>query len=210
MSYVGFNDFRDALMPHLPGANPEAVKSTFLLRAQDFYRGSRSWRELLGGFVIPTDGKLQVWLQPVDDKADVAYVERVWWANADEPQTLASVDGQQAPWRVTNGHDLHVWTGANDNPGNRLVWTEVSCTPTARQPDPLLPPHALTHHRDTLVSGVLAVMFASPKKPYTDFNSAALHERRFVQGIAKWRATADRGYAGGSTRASPRVQVPMR
>jgi hypothetical protein len=209
MNYVGFNDFRDALMPHLPGANPEAVKSTFLLRAQDFYRGSRSWRELLGGFVLPTDGHLQVWLQPVDDKADIAYVENVWWANAGEPQALGG-NGQQVPWRVNNGHDLLVWAGNNDNPGSRVLWAEVSCTPTARQHDPLLPPHALTHHRDTLVSGVLAVMFASPKKPYTDFNSASLHERRFVQGIAKWKATTDRGYASVSLRASARVNVPMR
>ena len=207
MNYVSFDDFRDALMPHLPGANPEAVKSTFLLRAQDFYRGSRAWRELLGGFILPTDGKLQVWLQPVDDKADIAYVENVWQANATEPATLGDT-GFQLPWRVTNGHDLHVWAGEN-NDADRVIWAEVSCSPTARHSNPLLPAHALTHHRDTLVSGTLAVLFASPKKPYTDVASATLHERRFVQGVSKWRATQDRGYAPGSLRAAS-MQVPMR
>jgi hypothetical protein len=210
MNYVSFEDFGDALFPHLLGANPEAVRSTFLLRAQDFYRGCRAWRELLGGFVIPNDGNLQVWLNPVDGNADIAYVERVWWANADEPQTLGHNGGQAPLWRVTNGHDLHVSTGANDNPGNRLIWAEVSCIPTSRRPDFVLPPVALTHHRDTLVSGVLAVMFGSPKKPYTDLNAAALHERRFVSGIAKWRGTQDRGYTPGSLRASPRPVVRLR
>jgi hypothetical protein len=211
MRYASFDDFRDAIMPHLPGANPAAVESAFFLRAQDFYRTTRSWREVLGGFVVPDGQPLVVWLQPVDDKADIAYVEQVWWQEMNTPPILPNSAMNTLPWTVDGAQELRVsdsWVESGTF-RDRLVYVQVSCQPTTRHGRILLPPHSLTHHRDTLVSGVLASLLGSPKKPYSDGNAALMHERRFQAGMVKWRGTQDRHYTPHSLRAAPR-HVRMR
>jgi hypothetical protein len=185
VEFARFEDFQDTLMQHLPGALPDSVRQTFFTHARRFYRRSRVWRVTIPGLCV-TPEAYRFPLNPVDQYADVCFVEGARLGRF----PLSVTDGPD-PWMTTGRpsriwmpdlHNVEVWPLPTEHIEETLT-VEVSVQP--RRDANHLPPEALTHHYEALVSGVLGDMMFQPKKPYTDAAMAALHARRFETEVSR-------------------------
>lgn len=191
---VRFEDFQDTLMQHLPGALPDSVRQTFFTHARRFYKRTRAWRDTIEGLLV-SDCTNIISLSPIDQYGDVAYLEAASIGGApmrlaEGPDTWASTGRPSRIW-LPNPHEAHVWPTPTEQIKEPITLT-LSMQP--RRDANHLPPEALTHHYEALVSGVLGDMLAQQKKPYTDGALSALHSRRFETEISRTIAARVRGY----------------
>jgi hypothetical protein len=203
--HARFEDFQDTLMQHLPGAIPESVEQTFFTHARRFYRRSRVWRETIPGICVSACANV-IPLNPVDQFADICFIEQASLEGV--PLTIVL---EPQPW-MTTGRPSRIWL---ETPHEARLWPQpvetfrglvtltVSVQP--RRDANRLPPEALTHHYEALVSGVLADMLSQQKKPYTDGGLSAIHARRFETEISRLASLRDKGYTQRSNFARPPI-----
>lgn len=177
MSYAAFEDFLPTLRSNLPGATQAGIKQAFEDAAITFYRRSRGWIECIPGVSI-VSGRNTIYLEPVDQRASIAFLESV----------SDAVSGATMWGRMIDPHRLEIESDAE-----RTIDIVVAVTPKIGAD--VLPLYALTHHKDGLESGTLARMFAQPSKPYSNDVLAAMNARRFESEIA--RATSLRKTGSG-------------
>lgn len=67
-----------------------------------------------------------------------------------------------------------------------------------------IPALLLEHHRDALLDGARARMFAQPRKPWTDFEAADLFQQRFEAAIWKAKQASQAGLVRVVKRTVPR------
>lgn len=195
---TSFAAWQDAIGPHLPGAVLAATRSAFLNAARTFYFRTRTWREMLGPFSLRA-GRDLIPLNPVDQRADVCFIERAWYYDAPMAViTVASTGGRFPPGglgtpggvRLLDPHTCKVEPAPEvDVP--QAVRLEVSVQP--RLGVDVLPAYAQTHHFEALKVGCLAEMMSQPSKPYTNQAGAILYARRFEALISSTIAMREHG-----------------
>jgi hypothetical protein len=180
-------------MSVLPGASRANVELVFWNTAREFYRRSRSWREKLGAFTLGA-GQDTLSLQPVDQNADICYLEAVQLEGTYLYMRPGYNGGyaEGTPGRIwlEDPHTLRI----NPTPVQeyRGLWLYVSASP-ARNAE-ALPAYAETHHFQALEVGTLGKLMAQPNKPWTEPANAMLNQRRFEIAIARARADAEKEY----------------
>lgn len=205
---VGFEAWSDTLLSVLPGASLANVELVFWNTAREFYRRSRSWREKLGTFNL-TAGQGTVALNPVDQNADICYLEGaslggVFFRQIGQSGRYYTAGMPGRVW-LEDPHTLRI------NPTSGQAYSglvlDVSCAPT--RGGEALPPYAETHHFQALEVGTLGKLMAQPNKPWTEPANAMLHQRRFEIAIARARADVEKNYGPNAGNWSFN-QVPAR
>lgn len=193
-----FADWRDVLMPVLPGASTTAVRAAFLAAAATFYKRTRAWQVAMSPFSV-VEGTAVLDIDPVGvSDARPVMIEEAYF----EAQPITIIHKPRYDTADSTGKPLRIWMSSpttavlwptpNDDYPNavRLV---VSAYPT--DPDQL-PDFAVTHHYEGIESGTLARMYAQPKAPYTDPRLAELHARKFTAEVQRGKARVSHGNAG--------------
>lgn len=187
-----FARFEKMLRPLVPGAPIEVIQQEFQETARAFYRRTRAWWETIPGVSV-VGGITDIPLNPVDQNADVVFVESV-----------VAVSGGYARFYLLDPHTMRV-----EAKGNAVVDIIVSVQP--REGVDVLPDEAVTHHREGLRAGTLARLYAHPLKPYTNPAEAQRLERRFESEIARGISLRRTGAGQHSVQAKVRIPtVPLR
>lgn len=194
--YVSFSDFARRLSINLPGSTEAAVRAAFNDTARTFYRRTRAWKETLGGFDLPA-GTTQIPLHPIDQICTIVYLDRVWsGGGGGGVGTRVNEFTFHLPWLHSNiyieGGTVLAFAQPLARPCPDLLFLRCSVQP--RPGADQFPEAALTHHYEGLVSGTLAMMMATPAKPYTDLRMAEYHGRRFETEIARATTMLKTGY----------------
>jgi hypothetical protein len=196
-----FDDWADTLTSVLPGASLPNIRLVFWNTAREFYLRSRAWREQLGAFTL-SPGQVELPLNPVTQNTEVCYLEGVHLVGAPIFMRVGSspsfyVEGQYTPgtpskFELLDPHTL-VMSPAPNRTFENALWLQVSVQPTRGAE--ALPPFARTHHFQALEVGTLGKFLAQPNKPWSEPQSAILHQRRFEVAIMRARADAEKGYS---------------
>ncbi len=202
---ASFADWRDSLMPSLPGAVEPAVREVFLQTARAFYRDTRAWMLPLGPFAV-WKGSQPLQLNPVDQSADVVRVES--WLRGTE-QTLdenalhlARVRGRSDGGLVMRDPHTAVVSSTRAPEEPEYASFLVSAIPSTED---ALPDFASTHHHDALTAGTLHRLHMQVAKPYSNADQAAYQGRLFSYFKQIARADKDRLYRNAPTWLYPTV-----
>jgi len=179
-----FDRLMDTVRPNLAGAIDIAIKQELFAVCQEFFRESNVWTEeltftLLQGAdtaeVMPFAGK-------IERLAWVVNADKIPVRNATMPDTY-------------NGVILMPFAAAGDYVATVIL--NVS-DPVSRDVFPIVPQELMDRHWQTIMHGLLAHMYAQPKKPYSDINLAALYNSKFLGGRARARNDAKALYRQGA------------
>jgi hypothetical protein len=148
-------------------------------------------------------GQGVIHLNPVDQRADVCFIERAWFNDAPLGVVTVSPAGGNLPsggpgtpgWvRLLTPHMARL-EPVPDADIPRAVRIEVSVQPALGVD--ALPPFATTHHFAALEAGCLAKMMAQPSKPYSNASMAVFYHGQFLKGIADAIAMNWQGHVQG-------------
>lgn len=194
------------LLQELQGAPDGLVRSKLQLVMREFYTKSTGWRDTVGPYVIARSID-EFDLNPVDQNSSVQFVHAAWLLGVTQvgQRTPLSVSqrmfqdvqtGQPRVFFTMTPSKLQIWPIPERTYG-RVFYAYCTLIPTAGAT--ILPDISFTHHLDALMSGTFARMYAMPKKPWTDKDLAAWHNRKYIQEIATWRDFAIRAQGPGDT-----------
>lgn len=130
-----------------------------------------------------------------------AVVHAVKYADFDGNEIDVNVAESNIPiwdWRNQTGTPQYVLGGSTgitlvptpNVPGTLVLTVILKPSPASSSIDDSM----FNEYREAIVHGALARLMYSPKKPYTDFNLAAFHERLFQMSAASASIRAARNY----------------
>lgn len=198
---ASFDDWKETLLPNLPGCMEDVAQAAFLAVARSFYRRTRSWRERFVGTPDVTSGVIP--LEPLTQYASIVFLEGVSRTDGTGLLKMRWPKGNNA-FRVENPiastvflqdpHTIVIYPFDAAAVPESLV-LEVSVQP--RQGVDILPAHAVTHHYDALEHGALYRLLLQPNKPYTNADLAKYHMREYERLVANARGMQLNNYQSG-------------
>lgn len=194
----------------MPAAPDPVIQSKLSDTIREFYTDSGAWREVIGPYNLGQNQQY-IDINPVDQYSQFQYV-----LNA---RIFPSIPGgnQEQPLRPTprrlfglnytqpGPYPLWYWMETPTRmwlypyPQTSLgkcLWLYGILLPLVNTP--VLPPMALTHHLDGLMSGTLSRLFRMPKKPWTDKEGAMEHDKIYRREKLKARDLANRSYSNAT------------
>lgn len=200
---ANFDAWRDALLPQLPGAYEAAVRSAFNHAAHEFYMRSRSWREVIE---LTPDQTGQVFLAPISQYADMAFLEACWvkdptpGQNKPLPRYVLNGPGEALQWQASGGIGrvtmVNPTTLQVDPPEGVADTLAIEVSLMTQHSTGKVPAFAVTHHFSALEAGTLARMMLQPSKPFTSTEAAAFYARRFNANIVRAIDAQQSGFGG--------------
>lgn len=188
-------EWQTALLAELPGATWDFVEATLCQVVNEFFTFTGVWIEKMP--IDLRDERKTYYLNPVVGRdVEVLYVYAL--QKADESfvplvEPMAGMTGGGAyvwPAAVVN---LPEYPAADEKNG---LFAIVALRPKMCAGE--VPDDAVMLHFDAIKNGALGRLKAMPSKPWTDVAGAAVHQRRFRNGMAEARDMARRGYAAAA------------
>lgn len=184
--------WQNVLLAELPGATWDFVDQVLCEAINEFYTRTGSWIEDLRYDIRA--GRTQYNLNPVVGRdVEVLYVYQVFID--DEPVGIGQPEqmstASAGAW-VRPAATLHLNAPPEEDisKGLRVI---VALKPKMCAGE--VPDEAVLLHFDTIKNGALGRLKAMPSKPWTDVAGAAVHQRRFRNGMAEARDMARRGFS---------------
>lgn len=203
-----WSDFYDLVMPGLPGCPFGMVDNALRQSAIVFCEQSLAWRFIHPDVPVVAGTAEYAFVPPPD-----AMVYCIIYAALDGEE-IESHAGESSitirNWRARSGTPLYVLGGAtaatlvpNPDAAGTLTMT-AALKPSASSTG--IDDTLFNEFREPIMHGALAQLMLSPKKPYTDAQLAAYHQREFGTKTAAVGMRVARSY----TRASLRTTIMAR
>lgn len=196
MPNADMNRLIDNARIRLPGAVDSALLMELFLVLKEFFSSSNAWQEKI---------EFPVYATSAGAYADPdAYTYDVVPSQGAIVRLMEVRDAQGVPVRATMTVPGSIVL--TNSPGSDTTFTAtVSLTvtdPTTRDGYPQFPDWVLNKHFNELLDGLLGRMMSQIAKPYSSPSIAAVHLRKFKQGIsnAKVESTRKNVYRGQSWR----------
>lgn len=186
-----------------PGAPDTLVQSKLQDVVNSFYRDSLAWREVVGPYKIVAN-RNEITLNPVDQYTSVQYVlgayllpdsnggNRPQYLKA-SPTLLVGTDvGPPAAFFMMKPDLMQLFPSPNATLG-AVLYVYAALRPEVNTPR--LPDLATTHHFDALMAGLLARLYAMPRKPWTDKDLARDKTNEYKRYLLRFQDEARRGYS---------------
>lgn len=193
-----------------PAVPDSVIASKLSDTLRDFYTTSGAWREVIGPYNLSAlQGELDI--NPVDQYSQFAFVlnsfifPSVPGGNQTQPMRPSarrlfglsfSNPGPYPLWYwMETPSRMHLFPPPQTNLG-QVLWVYGILIPLVNTP--VLPPIAITHHLDALMSGTLQRLYRMPKKPWTDKDAAMEHSRIYRKEWRLARDLANRSYTNAT------------
>ena len=186
--------FYDYVLPDVPGCGNLAADVALRQSAQAFCNAAKVWRETLDATVVEAGN----YVYDFDIGHDQEVVEIIEARLDGAPYAVQRDRRGKTGLRYVDGQTFELGRGV---PVGAALTLDVVLRPAPNAYG--VEDDIYTAHSEALASGAKARLMRSPKKPYTDFNLAQLHEQHFASAVE--RALLQRFYGYGPTwaRVSP-------
>lgn len=206
----GTTFIQQKIQGEFPAAPDPVIASKLSDTIREFYTNTGAWREVIGPYNI---NALQqnIDINPVDQYSQFAYVLSAFiypsYPGGNQTQPLMPTPRRLFGLNYTSPgpYPLYYWMETPTRmwlypyPQNALgqsLWIYGILVPLVNTP--VLPPIAVTHHLDALMSGTLNRLYRMPKKPWTDKDAAMEHLRIYRKESLRWRDVANRSYSNAT------------
>jgi len=219
----GTTFLQQKIQGEFPAAPDNVIASKLSDTIREFYTNTGAWREVIGPYNISA---LQpnIDINPVDQYSQFQYVLGAWLfaptgsrgasvlgACQAYPMTVIPRRAFGLQFQTPGPYPLWYWMETPTRMWlyqppqtslGQVLWIYGILVPLVNTP--VLPPIAITHHLDALMSGTLERLYRMPKKPWTDKDGAMEHGRIYKKESRRWRDVANRSYSN----ATPPWQYP--
>lgn len=193
-----------------PAAPDSLIQSKLADCIRDFYTTTAAWREVIGPYNIAANQQT-LDINPVDQYSQFQYLLGAFLfpstPGSNQTQPIKPLSRRPFGLMFSNPGPYPLWYWM-ETPSRmwlypqpaaalgRSLWLYGALLPLVNTP--VLPPIAITHHLDALMSGTIHRLCRMPKKPWTDKDAAEEHRRIYVKEQRKARDLANRSYSNAT------------
>lgn len=190
MAMLPYLDWYDHTLPYLPGAETGVLDFHIRKILREFLRRTTVWRETIT--LTPLVGSYSYALVPANPGAIVAAVLSVGDSGNMNHFPVLPENYRPAPGYAdaSRPRGWYVQALPYINLYGAIGPTGVQCVLTLTLEPGVLefPDFLLNQYSDIIGAGIVASMMAMPGKPWTQFEVAQVHWRRYVNGMLALRA----------------------